>query len=334
MAALKLRQSGGHIADEEVWFLPDSGKEGLKSTLLSSFGAAQKDVRHLNIHYDEDSLEERLDKLRGFMPVNQHERMYVITKGPLKMEKRRRLHFAGTNRGNSLGPVAMPKFDAQGVWRLPPKQKKDVIGKHGAKILVGGPLPGVPAEELKRVTEMMKGSTAAEPVFWHALPPAVDEELQHSYNLKCMYALTVGDGSMAMTCLRLRRPLFGVCLTIAHKTALLSKLEADVWKAMQTEKDKLFEPGLFELVKSATGPAAEDADEGKEVEKRNKNKKAAKSTKKDDEAAADDAEPAKKKPKKDQSKAELMAKIASLTGSKGGAIAVDVDEEEADSAGE
>ena len=126
--------------------------------------------------------------------------------------------------------------------------------------------------------------------------------------------------------------MFGVCLTTAHKTALLSKLEADVWKAMQTEKDKLFKPGLFELV--ATGPAAEDADEGKEVEKRNKNKKAAKSTKKDDEAAADDAEPAKKKPKKDQSKAELMAKIASLTGSKGGAIAVDVDEEEADSAGE
>ena len=303
LAALKLRQSGGQIAYEEVWFLPGSGKEDLKSTLL--------DVRHLNIHYDEDSLEERLDKLRGFMPVNQHERMYVITKGPLKMEKRRRLHFAGTNKGNSLGPVAMPKFDAQGVWRLPPK--RDVIGKHGAKILVGGPS----AEELKKVTEMMKGSTAPEPVF----PPAVDEELQHSYNLKCTYALTVGDGSVG-----LRRPLF------AHKTALLSKLEADVWKAMQTEKDKLFKPGLFELV--ATGPAAEDADEGKEVEKRNKTTKSAKSTKKDDEAAADDAEPAKKKPKKDQSKAELMAKIASLTGSKGGAIAVDVDEEEADSADE
>ena len=181
-------------------------------------------------------------------------------------------------------------------------------------------MPGVPAEELKKVTEMMKGSTAPEPVF----PPAVDEELQHSYNLKCTYALTVGDGSVG-----LRRPLF------AHKTALLSKLEADVWKAMQTEKDKLFEPGLFELVKSATGPAAEDADEGKEVEKRNKNKKAAKSTKKDDEAAADDAEPAKKKPKKEQSKAELMAaKIAALTGHKGGATAADVDEEEADSAGE
>lgn len=320
LAALKLRQHDGVIRDEEIWFLPDAGKEGLKPALMSAFGAAQKDVRLLYIHYEEESMEDRLDKLRGFMPVNQHERVYVVTKGPLKIEKRKRLHYPGTNRGNSIGPVALPKFDSPEVWRLANKQKKDVIGKHGAKILVGGPLHGVPPEELKKLTEI-KSPSATQPVFYHAPPSTIGEELQHSYDLRCVYALTIGDGSWAMTCLRLRRPLFGICLTEEHKVALLAKLECEVWKAMSTEKDKLFEPGLYELMTNATKLPEDNA----------KSKPKPKAKSKNAGNAGDDPDaPPQKKTKKDLTKAALMSKIAGLTGQAGGAEVSD-DEEDEDS---
>ena len=132
--------------------------------------------------------------------------------------------------------------------------------------------------------------------------------------------MTIGDGSWAMTCLRLRRPLFGICLTEEHKVALLAKLECEVWKAMSTEKDKLFEPGLYELVTNATKLPEDNAKSKPKPKAKSKNAGIAG----DDDPDA----PPQKKTKKDLTKAALMSKIASLTGQAGGAEVSDEEEDE------
>ena len=69
LVGLKLRASSveGEIPANEIWFIPDAGKEGNKGALLAGFTAGkQKEVRPLLVIYDETSLEDRLDKLRGY----------------------------------------------------------------------------------------------------------------------------------------------------------------------------------------------------------------------------------------------------------------------------
>ena len=69
LVGLKIRASSadGEIPSSEIWFIPDAGKDGNKGALLSGFTAGKpKEVRPLLVVYDENSLEDRLDKLRGY----------------------------------------------------------------------------------------------------------------------------------------------------------------------------------------------------------------------------------------------------------------------------
>ena len=311
LVALRLRAGAGEIAEKEVFFIYDAGKDGNKSCFVGAFPGLQKEVRHINVVYDQDSLEARLDKVRGYLPVNQLERIYMITRGIIKMPDRKSLHFSGTNRGNSIGPVAMPSYDEQeAVWRAPMKQKKDIIGKI-AKIPVGGTLPEVPAAELAKLSQERAINTS-EPVFYHAPPLVLDEELVHRYNLQSVFSLTAGQGDLAMTMLRNRRPYFGICLSQPHKDALFARLEQQVWAAYQKEGDKLYEPNLVELIKSSNT----NDDEGETPNP----KKQPKRPRKPKDPANPEEETEPKRPKSDPklSKAELLKKIASLTGSKVG----------------
>lgn len=128
-----------------------------------------------------------------------------------------------------VGPVALPAFDSDSVWKLPAKLKKEVFGKAGAKILVGGlpNIPGVSAEELKKLSGQTKDDipTAPQPVFYHEWPLSLHEELVHSYQLRAIYDLCSGGPDMPMTCIRNEIPYFGLTLTESHKSMLLAKLE-------------------------------------------------------------------------------------------------------------
>ena len=302
------------------------GKDGNKAALLSPFQGKAKNVRELHVFYQQKSLEARLEKVRGFMNLNQTEKIYMVTQKPLTLTERDRLHFDGTNRGNCLGPVAMQTFDDPSVWRLGSKLKKEVIGKTGARILVGGGLStlGLSPEDLKKISEAPKLQNQEEPVFYHASPPVIGEELMHSYELKAIFALTAGAGDMAMTCLRNRKPFFGICLSEAHKDALLARLEQQVWSAMQAPSDKLYESGLAELLKQSGQAEAEPLEEQKDQKAGRK-----RTSEGDDKGAG-------KRPKKQNkdgtskvhAKAELMKKIADLTGQKGGTKADKDDEDD------
>ena len=228
---------------------------------MTPFTRMHKVVREVHVFYDQKSLEARLDKVRGFLSLNQAEKFFFVTAKPLDLVERDRLHFEGTNRGNCLGPVALPPFCDKTVWKTSSTLKRDIIGKNGGKVLVGGglPLSGVSAEEAKKLAEAPKFPNQEEPVFYHAPPMCLGEEFMHSYDVRAAFSVTAGQGDLALTCLRNRRPFFGVCLTTAHKDALLARLEQQIWLAMQTTGDKLYEAGLAELVK-ACGPQSQGAD--------------------------------------------------------------------------
>lgn len=114
----------------------------------------------------------------------------------------------------------------------------------------------MPAEVMKRHNEAqaaMRASNINVPVFYHAPPRMLLEEFAHDYNLQAYFTLTFGDGELAMVALRARKPICGICLTAKHKELALANLEAQVWKAMCSESDKLSEPGLMALLKETPG---------------------------------------------------------------------------------
>ena len=270
-ASLKLRAGGDEtsLPDDELWMLPDAGKHGNKNTLLSCLkNVSIRKETELTVVYDQESMEARLERLRGYIPLNQTERIHLISAELPRTPEIRRKHFNGSNKGNVLGMVALPKYDDPQTWRLPIKTKREVIGKTGGKVLVGGPPPGLSAEQLAAL-KALEAATASEkanpsrlePVFYHGWPRALCEELQHSYDLRGMYHLTAGGPEMAMVFLRARRPYYGICLSEEHRKALITKLEVSVFTAMRSEDDPLHEPALTALIKDNLEGQEDDGDE-------------------------------------------------------------------------
>lgn len=196
--------------------------------------------------------------------------------------------------------------------------------------MVGGPIPGIPTTELKKLAETV-ATNPMEPVFFHGTPISLDEELIHSYDLKSCWGLTAGNGNLALTCLRQRRAFFGVCLSQAHKDSLLAWLEQRVWAGMQVETDKLFEAGLVELIES-TKEDKGDKSQKKGRKRKNTEEKGVKGKIPKPQSDEED-EPGKNK-KKNTTKADLLKKIAALTGKKGGKNNGDESAEEEDSPGD
>ena len=86
--------------------------------------------------------------------------------------------------------------------------KKQMFGSFGATIPVGGTLPVAP-DVMKKYNEhqaALRGSKVPVPAFYHAPPVKLCEELEHCYNLEVFHTLTFGDGVLAMTALRARKP--------------------------------------------------------------------------------------------------------------------------------
>ena len=95
---------------------------GNKQVLLSAFvdseGAAiNKSTSPVTILLDEESVLSRLDVIKGFGTVEQEQHVYLVTKNPLNLYHRKRLHFHGSNRGSTLAMVVLPDWKEDSVWR-------------------------------------------------------------------------------------------------------------------------------------------------------------------------------------------------------------------------
>ena len=193
--------------------------------------------------------------------------MYVVSALAPKFNFHKRLHFDGNNRGNVIGPLALPSWDnAQESWLVKNKEKKDLLGKAGF-VLVGGTPEGVCEADRERLSKQgrNKSPTDEEPAFYHSLPTILDEEWIHSYDLDALIGLAIGEGSLCMAAIRANKPCFCLTLTEYHSVHLTRRLEGLVWEAFQTEGDALYEPGLVEILAELKG-------EGEDNNSDNKNK--------------------------------------------------------------
>ena len=150
---------------------------------------------------------------------------------------------------------------------------------------------------------------SAEPVFFHTYPIALDEELIHSYDLSAVIDLSVGAGNVALSCIRQRRPYFGVTLTECHSAELIEWLTARVWASFMDEASPLYIAEVAKIVAEAENPttAAGDNDGGDNKAKKSKTEK----TQKKKAATVDD--PEKPAAKKSKTKKEVKPKAAPKT---------------------
>ena len=78
-------KSSEDLDSGDVYFYFDAGKAGNKTVLISGFltsdlAALSKQVRSIFLVSSEDSIKDRMSKVRGFNAANQVETMHIVTK--------------------------------------------------------------------------------------------------------------------------------------------------------------------------------------------------------------------------------------------------------------
>ena len=88
-----------------------------------------KPKRTLFIFFDQDALAERRKLKRGTTVINQLEFCIMVSKDVLDLgtETKRKV-YAGTHKGDSVGPVASPKTD--GPWSPTLQETKSCYGSY------------------------------------------------------------------------------------------------------------------------------------------------------------------------------------------------------------
>ena len=241
-----------HSGDLYVFF--NGGKRGVNGAAGKNVaGHRRHEKRQGFIFYTEESMVARLNKAKT-TEVKQEEGMLLITKLTMVVSGRKRRHFAGSNRGTSLAFVTLPMYSEQSFWKLPAKEKEDIFEttKPGK-----AQLDTASTAVQDRTVEGGRAAGKAEtpptvPVFYHAMPRVVAEELIHSHDAPAVIDLTAADGTWALACIRNRIPYAGVVFTPWHEHALATWLEMQVLASIQDENDPLYEPSFLEALSGAS----------------------------------------------------------------------------------
>ena len=80
----------------------------------------------------------------------------------------------------------------------------------------------------------------------------------HSYDITTVIDLSTGAGNMALTCIRQRKPYFGITLTPQHTEHLLSWLVHQTWLSFLDESCKLYIPELAKIMEEPAGKKDDD----------------------------------------------------------------------------
>lgn len=83
-----------------------------------------------------------------------------------------------------------------------------------------------------------------EPVFFHAMPQTLYEELLSMTPLRAVLDLTPGDGALALSAYRSGLLYVGLVFSEIHKELLMQHIERTIWQSMFDDMDMLYEPQL------------------------------------------------------------------------------------------
>ena len=127
----------------------------------------------------------------------------------------------------SIYPVAAPCWAGEGTRQLPVTLKRAVVGRKGGVVLAGGSVADLGGQSQKP-----RAPTDVEPVFYHSLPVAIDDDWMHSYDLVGSVSCAAGPGHDALVCTLNRKSYFGLTLSEENTRQLNKFPEMMVWKVM------------------------------------------------------------------------------------------------------
>ena len=157
-----------------------------------------KSKRTIHMSYLEDALQDSRALHRGFLALNQIERMHLITGSALALNERRRIIYAGSNSGNFIGPLAAP--DKTCLLTLTQAEKREMYGPMNRVTEGRGGHDVVPEDGDDDVVD--ESQTA----FFHTMTIGFWKEVLHSYCVKSVMHLTGVDGALARACIDQKVP--------------------------------------------------------------------------------------------------------------------------------
>ena len=219
--------------------------------------------KQLFVMLSEDCLKKRRARVRGAATLHQVEFLYMISREPLVLPEKKRIHYNGTNKGDLVGFVNLPEWES--TWALTFDDKKKLYGKH--RVAVGGPTgddddddedvdmgqpddadtpPTIATSSSTTVTTAPTGRLGSnvEPVFYQAMPVEFYDDLMSSCFLSDVIHLTVGDGAAAKAALIRRVNFFGVCLSENHVEQLYTHLTDWMLKQFGEPSSAFYQPSM------------------------------------------------------------------------------------------
>ena len=191
----------------------------------------------------------RLDKVRGFN-YNMSETVHCVTATQMDLVPKKRKHFLGTNRTNTMGPLAFAPFTDENHLMLKWKDKKECFSLAArASCKIGGAAP-------EHAEKTVQKPETIEPLTYHSLSDKFWDEMIHSQCATGIFDYTVGPGYLAESAIANKLLYFGVVHTEKHASVVKTYLIKRVWKMMQTEGHEYYEPGLVELLAKGSEPDA------------------------------------------------------------------------------
>ncbi len=237
---MRTRDDPDNLHPKDVFLLFDNHVHHHTQQILKCFikgngdHLEHKEMKKVYITIDEESLRSRKGLIRAGVSFDQIEILTLVTFRDLHttLPVAARLHYPGTNLGNKIGDVVLPDIDS--LWKMACKQKLPLHGQF--RVAVGGRTPGEEEDAPGRGTKRKTGETI-EPVFWHARPEKLYQELISSYKLGAIIDLTAGDGALAMICAKKRTPYLGFTLTDVHTEFLKHRCATALLESSFVEGD-------------------------------------------------------------------------------------------------
>ena len=214
---------------------------------------------------DEESVKKRLGLVRGFKSVNQVEFCYMFTREPMQIKEAAYEGYPGcSNKGNAIGPIALPELTSGWVKSLRDKKaiygksRRAVGGKDTVQIDAGGAGSGddaptsqppcIDAEgQIKTDTE--RSDDNYEPVFYRVLPRTWYKSVTKGVKVKGIIDLDAGNGALLLASIERKKPYVGFTFNAVHSDSLKEYALGEVLTMFADQDSDIFQPTFVALQK-------------------------------------------------------------------------------------
>ena len=219
------------VSGEDVWLIFDGGRS-IENVLLKPFRrSTTKQKIPVIISYDEDAMLTNIGRVTTINSLRCTDTMFLIAAADWNVPRRPHQHFKGSNYSDTLGPVHANAWEDEAVWKLSRKENKSLMSRF--KIEAGGGVDtGLSTTSKWKLRE-------TEPVWFHAKPYKLADELVFSYLGKSVVDFAPSNGMFAMVAMRRRLPYVGLTCSDGHSNELMKYLLDMVKAAMQDPEDHL-----------------------------------------------------------------------------------------------